>query len=204
MYVVDEQRSEMADMTNPYARYTPRDRSLRASDHDRDAVGDFLRRQHVAGRLDTDEFAERYGRCLQAKTYAQLDELITDLPPDAEPVFAGGPAAPQGGWWDNGAWSGGPWGNGAWSAGPPGGGPSGNGPWRRRPASLAPPRAHLARRGCGPGLDHRWALALDRLPAFLLPRPAPVGLAFDGAARRRWEGPWGCHSGFVGRGSTTL
>src|ERR1039457_6940727 len=130
----------MADMTNPYARHTPRDRNLRASDRDRDAVGDFLRRQHVAGRLDIDEFAERYGRCLQVKTYAQLDELITDLPPDSEPAFAGGPAAPQDGPWGNGAWSGGQWGHGAWSAGPSSAGPSSAGPSSAGPWRSGRPR----------------------------------------------------------------
>ena len=91
----------MADITNEYPRYTPRDRALRASDRDRDAVGEQLRRQHVAGRLDTDEFAERYGRCLEAKTYPQLDELIADLPGEEERAFVGGTGpVPQG----NGRW----------------------------------------------------------------------------------------------------
>ncbi len=51
----------MADNTNRYSTYSPQDRSLRASDHDREAIGDFLRRQHVVGRLDADEYADRYG-----------------------------------------------------------------------------------------------------------------------------------------------
>ena len=89
----------MAENSNHYSRRTPQDRSLRASDRDRDAVGDLLRRQHVAGRLNTDEFAERFGRCLEAKTYAQLDELIVDLPADAEAAFEAGPAP-----WTGGAW----------------------------------------------------------------------------------------------------
>jgi hypothetical protein len=79
----------MAENVPGYPRHHPQDRSLRAANADRDAIGDILRRQHVAGRLDTDEFAERYGRSLQAKTYAELDELIADLPADAEPVAAG-------------------------------------------------------------------------------------------------------------------
>jgi hypothetical protein len=87
----------MAEDVPGYPRHNPQDRSLRASNADRDAIGDMLRRHHVAGRLDTDEFAERYGRSLQAKTYAELDELIADLPADPEPASAPGPA-PFGTW----------------------------------------------------------------------------------------------------------
>ena len=59
-------------------------------------------------------FAERYGRSLQAKTYAELDELIADLPADTEPVAAVGAAPgcwPGGSRTDNGNWRvGAPWG----------------------------------------------------------------------------------------------
>jgi Domain of unknown function (DUF1707) len=58
----------------------PRDRSLRAGDRERDAVSEILRRAHVEGRLDSDEFQERLERCLTAKTYADLDRLIADFP----------------------------------------------------------------------------------------------------------------------------
>ncbi len=92
----------MADQTNYYSRQRPADRRLRASDADRNAVGDILRREHVAGRLDADEFEDRYGRCLQAKTYAQLDDLLTDLPVDREPAFVPGPPASQDGMWHPG------------------------------------------------------------------------------------------------------
>jgi hypothetical protein len=39
-----------------------------------------LREQHLAGRLESDEFQERLDRCYAAKTYGELDELIADLP----------------------------------------------------------------------------------------------------------------------------
>jgi hypothetical protein len=100
----------MAETIPGYPRHNPKERSLRAANADRDAICDILRRQHVAGRLDTDEFAERYGRSLQAKTYAELDELIADLPADAEPVSAlGAPVgrSPGGIRTDNGNWRGG-------------------------------------------------------------------------------------------------
>jgi hypothetical protein len=61
-------------------RQGPRDRSLRASDSDRDAFAEVLRKQHVAGRLDDEEFQLRLDRCLAAKTYADLDALVADLP----------------------------------------------------------------------------------------------------------------------------
>jgi Flp pilus assembly protein TadB len=66
--------------TTPYHRREPRQRDLRASDAERDAVAAMLRREHVAGRLDSVEFDERLSRCLAAKSYAELDELIVDLP----------------------------------------------------------------------------------------------------------------------------
>src|SRR5262245_1007176 len=58
----------------------PRDRSLRVGDRERDAVGEILRQRHLEGRLDTDEFQARLERCLAAKTYGELDELIADFP----------------------------------------------------------------------------------------------------------------------------
>jgi hypothetical protein len=58
----------------------PRDRLLRAGDNDREAVAVILREQHLAGRLDSDEFHERLDHCMAAKTYADLDELVADLP----------------------------------------------------------------------------------------------------------------------------
>jgi hypothetical protein len=87
---VDVKGSEMAESIPGYPRHYPQDRSLRASNADRDAIGDILRRQHAAGRLDTDEFGERYGRSLQAKTYAELDGLIADFPADGEPASDAG------------------------------------------------------------------------------------------------------------------
>lgn len=72
------------------AQYGPYDRSLRAADGDRDSVADILRDQHVAGRLDDDELQDRIGRCYAAKTYAELDAVIADLPGE-EPTVSHGP-----------------------------------------------------------------------------------------------------------------
>ncbi len=59
-----------------------REPQLRASDADREATGERLRRHHADGRLDTEEFQERIDRCYEAKTVGELDELVTDLPPE--------------------------------------------------------------------------------------------------------------------------
>ena len=66
----------------------PGDRSLRAGDGDREAFAAILREQHLEGRLDSDEFQERLDACMAAKTYADLDRLVTDLP-------GGEPAGPR-------------------------------------------------------------------------------------------------------------
>jgi hypothetical protein len=54
--------------------------SIRASDADRERIAELLRRHHLDGRLDADEFQERLERCLQAKTLGELSELSVDLP----------------------------------------------------------------------------------------------------------------------------
>jgi hypothetical protein len=58
----------------------PRNRLLRVGDEERDAVAGILRQRHLEGRLDTDELQARLERCMAAKTYAELDELIADFP----------------------------------------------------------------------------------------------------------------------------
>jgi Domain of unknown function (DUF1707) len=68
--------------------FGPQDRTLRAADADRETVTQFLREQHLAGRLDTEEFQERIERSYAAKTYAELDALLADLP-SGEPRTAG-------------------------------------------------------------------------------------------------------------------
>src|SRR4051794_25152745 len=58
--------------------------SLRASDADRDAVAERLRRAAVEGRLDPDELEERLHSALRARTYGDLERLLDDLP--AQPI----------------------------------------------------------------------------------------------------------------------
>jgi hypothetical protein len=56
------------------------DSNLRASDAERSATVDLLRRHHAEGRLDTAELEERIERCYAAKTRGELDALTADLP----------------------------------------------------------------------------------------------------------------------------
>ena len=62
--------------------YPVEDSHLRASDAEREAAVEELRRHHLDGRLDTDEFQARVERCYAAKTIGQLEEELSDLPRD--------------------------------------------------------------------------------------------------------------------------
>jgi hypothetical protein len=75
-----DMRMARKDLEYEYRR--PRDRGLRASDRDREAVLTILRQEYVAGRITADEFQERLDRCLRAKTYGELDVLVADFPHD--------------------------------------------------------------------------------------------------------------------------
>ncbi len=63
---------------------------MRAADADRQAVADQLRTALDEGRLDLHEYDERLQRAYTAKTYGDLDGLLTDLPARLPE-----PAAPQ-------------------------------------------------------------------------------------------------------------
>jgi hypothetical protein len=56
---------------------------LRASDADREKVAERLRHAAAEGRLFADELEERLGAALSAKTYGELDEVVSDLPEPA-------------------------------------------------------------------------------------------------------------------------
>ncbi|MEQ4302772.1 DUF1707 domain-containing protein [Plantactinospora sp. B6F1] len=53
---------------------------MRAADSDRAAVADQLRQALNEGRLDLGEYDDRLQRAYAAKTYGDLDGLLTDLP----------------------------------------------------------------------------------------------------------------------------
>jgi len=65
-----------------YGVHVRQDPNLRAADADREATSDRLRRHHAEGRLDSEEFQERIDRCYQAKTVGELEQLVSDLPPE--------------------------------------------------------------------------------------------------------------------------
>ena len=66
---------DMSTATNGYPSG-----SMRVSDADRDrAIAEFSE-HYQAGRLTTEEFEDRTGRALQARTTVDLDDLFTDLP----------------------------------------------------------------------------------------------------------------------------
>lgn len=54
----------------------------RAGDHDREAVAERLRTAAGEGRIDLAELGERLEQAYAAKTYAELDQLVADLPKD--------------------------------------------------------------------------------------------------------------------------
>jgi len=69
---------------------SPTDRSMRASDRDREAVVALLGEHTAAGRLTLAEFEERVGEATAARTLADLDRLLVDLPvaPTPRPAVA--------------------------------------------------------------------------------------------------------------------
>lgn len=60
--------------------------AMRAADSDRQAVAERLRVALDEGRLDLHEYDERLQRAYAARTYAELDTLVSDLPAPAGAV----------------------------------------------------------------------------------------------------------------------
>lgn len=56
--------------------------SLRASDEDRERIADRLRHATAEGRLHAHELEERLAKALRARTYGELDDVVSDLPGD--------------------------------------------------------------------------------------------------------------------------
>lgn len=54
--------------------------TMRAADADRDRVAEYLGAAYSEGRLSKDEYDARLENALSARTYADLDQLVTDLP----------------------------------------------------------------------------------------------------------------------------
>jgi hypothetical protein len=64
---------------------------LRAAHTDREQVIGILKAAFVQGRLDRDEFGLRVGQTLASRTYAELNAVTADLPPE---LAAAQPPAP--------------------------------------------------------------------------------------------------------------
>lgn len=65
---------------------------IRASDADRDRVAGLLGAAYGEGRLSKDEYDSRLEAAFAARTYADLDRTVTDLPHDARTSPAAEPA----------------------------------------------------------------------------------------------------------------
>ena len=63
----------------------PRQPVQRAADADRDRTVTLLREHVVVGRLTLDEFSDRVGSALAARTRGELEALVADLPARPEP-----------------------------------------------------------------------------------------------------------------------
>src|SRR5579863_7190113 len=63
----------------PPAGYGER-RTMRASDADRDRVVELLNVAYGEGRLSKDEYDGRLENAFSARTYADLDQILADLP----------------------------------------------------------------------------------------------------------------------------
>jgi hypothetical protein len=69
----------------------------RAADADRDRVAGFLNTAYSEGRLSKDEHDARLESALSARTYADLDQVVTDLPAAATPAAGAAAATPVAG-----------------------------------------------------------------------------------------------------------
>jgi len=78
------------------ARYADTAAHLRVSDAERNAVADRLSQHYGDGRLDQAELDDRLGRAMSAKTRADLDALLADLPEAGPPPRQARGARPAG------------------------------------------------------------------------------------------------------------
>ncbi|WP_115852035.1 DUF1707 and DUF4190 domain-containing protein [Thermasporomyces composti] len=62
--------------------------SMRASNADRERTADVLKAAHAEGRLDWGEYQRRLDQALRAKTYGELQALVSDLPSGPTPLPA--------------------------------------------------------------------------------------------------------------------
>ena len=72
-----------------------RSAAMRASDADRDGVVSDLSQHFQAGRLTAEEFDERSGRALTARTWGELGGLLADLPAAPAPADTSASVRPR-------------------------------------------------------------------------------------------------------------
>jgi hypothetical protein len=75
-----------------------RDRSVRASDAERERVAEELRGHHLEGRLTADEFDERVGAAYASRTRGDLEALLIDLPASGGAPLAAPRTGPKPAW----------------------------------------------------------------------------------------------------------
>src|SRR5581483_7138376 len=68
---------------------------LRVGDADRHTAADALQQHYVDGRLSAEELAERLRQATAARTRAELDAILRDLPPLFVPRATEPPATPS-------------------------------------------------------------------------------------------------------------
>jgi hypothetical protein len=98
------------------------DFQMRVSDAEREATATELREHYAAGRLTLEELNERLDKTFAAKTRADLNALMTDLPSTRAAGTGSDPAGARPTDWSTGSG----WGTGS--------GWNGGGAWRRGPA----------------------------------------------------------------------
>ncbi|MEV5505839.1 DUF1707 domain-containing protein [Streptomyces orinoci] len=78
----------------PLTKTAPAGPALRASDADRDRIAEILREALAEGRLTAEEHAERVEGAYRARTLAELEPLVHDLPAAYRPADAPAPERP--------------------------------------------------------------------------------------------------------------
>jgi hypothetical protein len=71
---------------------------MRISNTERNEIADILSKHFAEGRLDSDEFDERVGKVMNAKTRGDLAGLLDDLPSPGPPPREPRPRRPLGHW----------------------------------------------------------------------------------------------------------
>ncbi|GAA2230721.1 MULTISPECIES: DUF1707 and DUF4190 domain-containing protein [Kitasatospora] len=79
----------------PQAAHTAQ-AAMRAAHTDRERTVDVLKAAYAEGRLDAEEYGQRFEAANRAKTYGELSRLVADLPsgPFVAPAQVSGPAVP--------------------------------------------------------------------------------------------------------------